>query len=758
MNKQQKKGVTYRLLLIGAILIINVINGCSKDRGREQATEMNRTNMMIKEKSPYLLQHAHDPVNWYPWGEEAFDKAKKEDKPVFLSIGYSTCHWCHVMKHESFSDPVTAKIMNKNFVSIKVDREERPDVDSIYMTAVLLLTGRGGWPLSVFLTPDGKPFYGGTYFPPEDRWGMPGFKTVLNSIADAWKMDKIKVLASGDSLANLIRRQVEGAGTGGPELTPATLDTAFNQLSSQFDSRHGGFGTAPKFPMGHTLSFLLRYWKRAGSKKSLEMVEKTLDAMASGGMYDQLGGGFHRYSTDRSWIVPHFEKMLYDQAMLSRAYLDAYQGTRKEEYARVAKEILDYVLRDMTAPEGGFYSAEDADSLTPDAPASGIKREGAYYIWSKDRILDLLGKENGELFCYAYGVKDKGNAPDDPHGEFEGKNILHRAHGAEGAEARFEKSPEEVRKILDDSRAKLFAARSKRPRPHLDDKILTDWNGLMIGILARASRVLSNKRYLEAAEKAADFILTKLRREDGRLLHRYRKGDAAIPAYLDDYAFLINGLIELYQASFEPRYLEEAENLSDSMVSLFGEGEEGGLFSTGNDTVAILARERDSHDGAIPSGNSIAALDLLRVGRITAQPSLEARGRAIMDAFSGKINQTPTAHTQMLTALDFAIGPTKEIVIAGEGDDPDVLKMAQFIDSIFMPNKVVVLHGSGKGAKAIEALVPYLKEMTPIKGKATAYVCESYSCKLPTTSLEGLDELLSGNPGRGGIEGNARKQ
>ncbi|MBI4436054.1 MAG: thioredoxin domain-containing protein [Candidatus Omnitrophica bacterium] len=700
-----------------------------------------KPNRLINEKSPYLLQHAYNPVNWYPWGSEAFEKAKKEDKPIFLSIGYSTCHWCHVMERESFSDPKVAAIMNEHFVSIKVDREERPDVDTIYMAAVMTMTGSGGWPLTAFVTPDLKPFYGGTYFPPEDKWGRPGLKTLLRGIADAWKNRRGEVLRSSESLTQLIQAQSHTEAGKGVSLSEETLKKGFQQYASQFDSDDGGFGSAPKFPRSHSLSFLLRYWKKSQDPKALEMVEKTLQEMAKGGMYDHIGGGFHRYSTDPQWRVPHFEKMLYDQTILAKTYLEAYQVTKKDEYARIAREIFDYVLRDMTGPEGGFYSAEDADSA-PDPKHPDEKSEGAFYLWTKSEVSKILGKEEAETFSYRYGVQPNGNTPFDPHGEFTGKNILYEAHSLEETAEKFGKSVEEAGLTLLDAKMKLFATRSKRLRPHLDDKILADWNGLMISSLAFGSRVLNEPKYRQAAEKAADFILSTLVTKEGRLLHRYRKGEAALAGTIEDYAFFIHGLFDLYEATFDSRYLEWAKRLAATMVQLFWDEKNGGFFFTADDAEKLLFRPRELYDGAIPSGNSVAALDLIRVGRLTMEKEFEGKAEVLMKTFSGEISNTPMAYPQLLIALDFALGPSKEIVIAGTPDDPATGAMVREVFGRFLPNKVVALRLPGEEGERLSTLVPFAKLQVPLGGKATAYVCENYVCNLPTTDLEKMITLL----------------
>jgi hypothetical protein len=706
----------------------------------EMATNKTLTNRLGQEKSPYLLQHAHNPVDWYPWGEEAFAKAKKEDKPIFLSIGYSTCHWCHVMEEESFENPEIAKVMNEGFVSIKVDREERPDLDQIYMQAVMAMTGSGGWPMSVFLTPDLKPFYGGTYFPPEDRWGRPGFVTVLNTLSDKWKRDRESVLNSSEELTRILRAEAKQKSALSHALDEDTLKKAYAQLESQFDSRHGGFGPAPKFPRSHSLSFLLRYWKRFKVSEAIEMAEKTLQKMAGGGMYDHLGGGFHRYSTDPYWHIPHFEKMLYDQALLSKTYLEAYQAAGKKDYATVAHEIFEYVLRDMTSPQGAFYSAEDADSA-PDPAHPEKKSEGAFYIWTQDEIEGYLGKESAGVFNYYYGVEPQGNAREDPQGEFRGKNILYVGHTVEETAQVFGKTPDEIRKILQEAKAELMGVRSKRLRPHLDDKVLTDWNGLMISSLAFGSRVLEEPRYREAAKKAADFILQKMKTQEGRLMHRWRDGQTAIPAFIEDYAFFIHGLVDLYEATFDPRYLEEARFLSKEMVRLFWDEAGGGFFFTGTDSEKLIARTKELYDGAIPSGNSVAALSLLRVGRLTMNRELENFARSTLDAFSAELSQFPSGYPQMLMALDFALGPSYEIVIAGVPEERGTQEIIHEIYAHFLPNKVVTSHPPKKEmAEKIETLVPFVAKQVSLNGKPTVYICKNYVCDLPVTEISKLNQ------------------
>ncbi|MBI3317784.1 MAG: thioredoxin domain-containing protein [Candidatus Omnitrophica bacterium] len=685
-------------------------------------------NRLIHEKSPYLLQHAHNPVDWYPWGKEAFEKARKEDKPIFLSIGYSTCHWCHVMERESFSDPSVARVLNEHFVAIKVDREERPDVDQLYMQAVVALSGQGGWPANLFLTPTRKPFYAGTYFPPEDRWGRPGLKSVLLGIAQAWKSRRQELLQTADHLTRDLEAAA-AASRGSVSLTPQILREAASHFSSVFDERYGGFGSAPKFPMGHSLSFLLRAWKRFGDPSLLSMAEKTLQGMHAGGMFDHLGGGFHRYSTDPRWHIPHFEKMLYDQALLARAALEIYQATGDEGSAGTAREIFEYLLQDLQSSEGGFYSAEDADSL--EAASSPHKKEGAFYVWTRQEIDEVLGKE-AELFEFLYGVEPGGNAREDPQGEFKGKNILFQARSLEEAAKRFKLIDSEVARRVREAKGKLLEARDKRPRPHLDDKVLVDWNGLAISSLAFGSRVLEEPRYEKAARGAAEFVLQRLVRKDGRLLHLYRGGAGEVPGTLEDYAFFVQGLLDLYEAGFEARFLAQAKRLSGEMIRLFWDEKKGGFFLTGQDAEGLLVRQKELDDGAIPSGNSIAALVLLRLGRLTADSQLEKRAGLLFESFSGQVAENPSATPQFLIALDFALGPSKEIVIAGPADSPETQAMIRAVYQPFIPNKVVAFHAD----------VPYLQGQSPPGGRPTVYVCQNYACSLPATSIEELQAQL----------------
>ena len=694
-------------------------------------------NHLRGEKSPYLLQHVANPVDWYPWGEQAFAKAKREDKPLFLSIGYSTCHWCHVMEHESFENAAVARLMNEHFVSIKVDREERPDIDHIYISAVQAMTGSGGWPLSVFLTGDLKPFYGGTYFPPEPRWGQPGFKNVLEGVAEAWKTRRNEITGSADHFTNALRGYLAPP-SGDPSLPDEKVfQKAFEQLQSTFDSRYGGFGQAPKFPRSHELSFLLRYGRRTATPEAWAMVETTLAQMARGGLCDQLGGGFHRYSTDERWFLPHFEKMLYDQAILAITYLEAYQATGRTFYAEVADRTFGYVLRDMRDAHGGFYSAEDADSLPPDAWAErpglidgpGKKWEGAFYLWPYQELMRVAGERDGSVFCFRYGVEEKGNVADDPHGEFQGKNILYEAHTLEETADRFKLSADETRAVLERVCARLFEFRTGRPRPHRDDKILTDWNGLMIGSLAQGARVLEKPAYAAAASDAAHFVLAHMQTSDGELLHRYRDGEAAIAGMLQDYAFFIDGLLDLYEATFEWRWLVEGQRLTRQMLRIFWDEKEGGFFNTAAGAPHVLVRAKELYDGAVPSGNSVAARLLLRLGRLSDDREFEDKAEAMLNGFYAQVEASPTAHTQWLSALDFKAGPSYEIVLVGDREAADLKTLLRTLDRSFVPNKVVLL----KTKMRLPADAPsFLLDKVKINQRATVYVCQNRACRLPT--------------------------
>jgi len=675
-----------------------------------------------------------------PWtgtlgGPEAFEKARKEDKPIFLSIGYSTCHWCHVMEVESFEDPEVARLMNETFVSIKVDREERPDIDKIYMAVCQMMTGRGGWPLTIIMTPDKKPFFAATYIPKRSRWGRMGMLDLIPRIKELWTTRRQEILRSADQVAAALQQFSQNQP--GHDLGASTLARAQQQLRQRFDETYGGFGDAPKFPTPHNLLFLLRHWKRTGDTRSLAMVERTLQAMRLGGIYDHVGFGFHRYSTDRAWLVPHFEKMLYDQALLAMAYTEAYQATHKKEYEQTAREIFTYVLRDMTDPAGGFYSAEDADSEG---------EEGKFYLWTFDEIRDVLGKEDAELFTNVFHITRAGNFTDPVSGTRPGTNILHLDKPLEAIAAELGMSEDDLRKRLETARVRLFAVRKKRIHPGKDDKILTDWNGLMIAALAKAARAFDEPRYTKAARRAADFILQSLRRPDGRLLHRYRDSQADIPAHLDDYAFFIWGLLELYEADFDVKHLKTALRLNEDAIKHFWDEADGGFYFTADDAEELLVRQKEIYDGAVPSGNSAAMLNLLRLSRMTMNTDLEEKAASIARAFSGTVKRFPAGHTQLLLGVDFGLGPSYEIVIAGQAASEDTIAMLRALRSQFLPNKVVLLRPAEQDAPQIAHLAEFTKDQRALDGKATAYVCRNYNCELPTTDASQMLQLLRQAP------------
>ena len=673
-------------------------------------------NRLIHETSPYLLQHAHNPVDWYPWGQEALDRARSEEMPILLSVGYSACHWCHVMERESFEDPHIAKLMNDNFVCIKVDREERPDIDSIYMMAVQAMTGHGGWPMTVFLTPEGKPFYGGTYFPPEDRRGMPGFPKVVEAIARAYRENRGDVVRT---TAQLIQRmeQVALPVRSLEPLTTEVLGQAYRAVAAQFDDRHGGVGLQPKFPQPMTYEFLLRYYQRVQDPDALEMVELTLDRMANGGIYDQIGGGFHRYSTDTYWLVPHFEKMLYDNALLVKLYLRAYQVTGKHLYRRVVEETLDYVRREMTDPAGGFYSAQDADS-------EGV--EGKFFVWRPEEIVDVLGEEDGRLINRYYGVTLEGN--------FEGRSILHVRDGGD----------EELRELVGRSKPRLLEARSGRVAPGLDDKILTSWNGMMLRGFAEAAAVLGRADYAQVANKNAKFILTHLRR-DGRLLRTYRDGEAKLRAYLEDYAFLIDGLIALHEVTLDEGWLLEAVSLGEEMIDLFWDDSSGQLYDTGRDHEDLIVRPRDVSDNAAPSGSSMATDVLLRLAILTGEDEYRRRAATALRSVRELVARFPTGAGHWLCALDFYLSTVKEIVVMGDPADRATGALLAEVHRSYLPNRLLVGSGaeamgtSGESASAI----PLLEEKNRIGGLPTAYVCRNYVCNLPVTEPAALAAQLA---------------
>ncbi len=725
-----------------------------------------RPNRLIREKSPYLVGHAYNPVEWYPWGEEAFERARRESKPIFLSVGYSTCHWCHVMEKESFENEEIAAILNRHFVSIKVDREERPDVDRVYMTFVQASTGSGGWPMSVFLTPDLKPFWGGTYWPPEDRYGRPGFGRILESVANTWQNERERVTGHAAEVAEYLRQASRANVSPSGSLNASILDAAYREIKSGYDPAYGGFGDAPKFPRPAIFNFLLRIYARKGEHEALEMTLHTLNRMAAGGIHDHLGGGFHRYSVDAAWHVPHFEKMLYDQAQLAVSYTEAFQITREPSYASVVRNILDYVMRDLASPEGGFYAAEDADSLieenesplgagkseTEATDAAGPHREhgeGAFYVWTAEEIERILGAEAAEIFNFCYGVEPNGNVEDDPQGEFRGKNILFVAHTLAESAQHFERPVEEIEATLRKARAKLFEARSRRPRPSLDDKILTAWNGLMLSALARAAAVLGEEKYLTAAEQAAAFIRSKLYdAATGTLRRRYRQGEAAIDGFLEDYAFLIQGLLDLYEASFRPAYLAWAMRLQEKQNELFWDHAAGGYFSTAASSADLPVRMRDRYDGAEPSGNSVAATNLLRLARLTGRGEWRADAEKTLQAFAQQLEKAPETLPQMLVALDFLLSPPREIIIAGDRQDADTQALLRVAHAHFIPNKVLVAVDGPEEGREWARWLPFIENVKPLDGKATAYVCENFVCNLPTSDPRELARLLEKGSGK----------
>ena len=701
------------------------------------------TNRLAQEKSPYLLQHAHNPVDWYPWGEEAFQAARVHNKPIFLSIGYATCHWCHVMERESFENEEIAALMNRHYVAIKVDREERPDVDRIYMTFVQATTGSGGWPMSVWLTPELQPFFGGTYFPPENRWGHPGFGSILTQIAQAWASDRQKIEESARHVVEQLKKQVEVApGRAGAPYDAATLESAFSIFRRTFDSSLGGFGPAPKFPRVSVHHFLLRYYARTKNPEALDMVLLTLREMAKGGMNDQLGGGFHRYSVDDRWFVPHFEKMLYDQAQIAISCLEGLQVTGDRQYADTARRIFDYVLRDMTDAGGGFYSAEDADSAI--APAHpDLKGEGAFYIWSLEEIRSLVSQPAADWFCYRYGVAAGSNVESDPHGEFTGKNILYQAHTVEETARHFSQPPGAVQNGIDRACGLLMAARAKRVRPLLDDKILTAWNGLMISAFAKGGAVLDDPRYAEAARRASEFVIGHLYdAPSGRLLRRYREGDAAIPAFLDDYAMFVQGLLDLYEAQFDRRHLELAARLTEKQIELFEDTESGAFFSTAAGDHRLVLRVKEDYDGAEPSGNSVALMNLVRLARMTNRAAFAASAERTLAAFASRLALAPVAIPQMLTACEFLLGEPREIILVGRRDSVEMRALLRELHTRFVPSRVLLMIDSTETRQALAAAIPSVASMNPVEGRASAYVCRNYTCQLPVSEPAKFAELI----------------
>jgi uncharacterized protein YyaL (SSP411 family) len=713
-------------------------------------------NRLARERSPYLLQHAANPVDWYPWGDEAFERARREDKPLFVSIGYSTCHWCHVMEHESFENPGIADLLNRDFVSIKIDREERPDVDRVYMSFVQATTGSGGWPMTVFVTPELKPFYGGTYFPPASRWGRPGFADLLTEIARVWKDDRPRVESAANELLDRLRLAT-GTGRVAAESGVASvdaLDIAVEQFQMGFDRRYGGFGDAPKFPRPSELLFLLReHARRSAAGQSAQapllMATETLRAIALGGMRDHVGGGFHRYSVDRQWRVPHFEKMLYDQAQLVLAYLEAAQATGEDFYASVAEDTLAYVLRDMTGPGGGFYSAEDADSIPIEQAADPHphKSEGAFYIWSDAEIGELLGPD-AEIARRRYGIEPDGNAPQDPQGEFTGRNLLYTSQSIEDVAARSGSPASDVVDALGRIRARLLSARAARPRPHLDDKILTAWNGLMIAAFARAARVLpggpSSPAYLRAAQRAASFVRSTLWDEAGRrLLRRYRDGEAAIEAFAEDYAYLIWGLLELFQADGDAGWLEWARALQAIQDERFWDEAEGGWFSTTGSDPTVLLRLKEDYDGAEPAASSVATLNALTLTHLTGDEPARIRAERTLARHGPGAGHAARAVPMMLCALSGWHAGYSQVVVAGDPAAAETHDLNRELSRHYLPFGVVLQVAPGAPQARLAQALPFTAGMTPRDGRAAAYVCRDFTCRAPVTTAPDLSRELS---------------
>ncbi|MCL4507535.1 MAG: thioredoxin domain-containing protein [Chloroflexi bacterium] len=676
-------------------------------------------NRLAGETSPYLQQHADNPVDWYPWGDEALHKARAEDKSIFLSIGYAACHWCHVMAHESFEDAETAALMNRHFICIKVDREERPDLDAIYMQATVAITGQGGWPMSVFLTPEGVPFYAGTYFPNTPRHGLPSFKQVLISLSEAWVNRRADVERTTVSLRDYYRQESHLLSVTGSTLNPDVPAAAVKAISAGFDRVNGGWGNAPKFPQPMTLEFLLSYHASTGDAEALQMVESTLSHMAAGGVYDHLGGGFHRYSTDSHWLAPHFEKMLYDNSQLARVYLHAWQVTGNDSYRRVATETLDYVAREMTHPDGGFYSTQDADS-------EGV--EGKFFVWTPDEIRDVIG-DSAELFCAYYDVTRRGN--------FEGRNILHSPIALDEFAVQRRIKTEEVEAVLADARGRLFAARSQRIRPGRDEKVLTAWNGLMLAAFAEAARALHRNDYLSLARRNADFVLQQLRTSDGRLLRSWKAGSGArLNGYLEDYSNVVEGLLALYQTTFELRWFTTAREIADSMIAHFAAGD-GTFYDTSDDHEALITRPHDLQDNAVPAGNSMAATALLKLAALTGESHYSDTAEQALSGLQDSLSKYPTAFGQWLVAFELALRGITEVAIVGDPALPTTQAMIQTAQGSYTPNRVAALLRPGE-----QPGVPLLDGRASIDGKPTAYVCRNFTCQMPVTDLQALKAQL----------------
>ncbi len=683
-----------------------------------------KPNRLVNAKSPYLLQHAYNPVDWYEWGDEAFARAKKENKPIFLSIGYSTCHWCHNMARDSFEAEDVAALLNEYYISIKVDREERPDIDHAYMKVCQALTGQGGWPLTIIMTPQKIPFFAGTYFPREKKYNLPGFKDILKGIARIWGEKREMLEEKGQGLVSALVQMEQDEKADSDGIKGELLEKATYDLQQQYDRQHGGFGKAPKFPIPHSLTFLLRTWERSGDAETLKIIVNTLKQMRRGGIFDQLGYGFHRYSVDEKWLVPHFEKMLYDQALLAIAYVEAYQATGEKLFSDSAHAVFTYVLGEMQDRSGAFYSAENAES-------EGV--EGKYYTWQRDEIMDILGDQEGNLVCEYFGVTEEGNMGT-------GQNVLHLPFDESAFLNKHGLTERQWHFTLEQSRKALLEARQKRIRPSRDQKILTSWNGLMISALAKGSGALRGDVYLQEARRAADFILAEMV-INGILYHRYMDKDVAFPGFLEDYAFFCAGLLDLFEATQDPYYLENAIQLNKKMLELFWDQEQGGLFFAQSVNAELPLTGKEAYDGATPSGNSVAALNLLRLAAYMADDKLEQKAKSLFGSFARLINSSPTGFTAMLTAFDFSLGPVRQIIIAAVTGDELAEKMLGKVKELFLPRRVL-LCSDGDGR--LNKLFPYLDDKAAVQGKSTAYVCYDYSCQAPVTSVEGLLKQLTG--------------
>jgi uncharacterized protein YyaL (SSP411 family) len=699
--------------------------------GEEEVMAVN--TRLSQAKSPYLIEHADNTVAWYPWGEEALAKARDEDIPIFLSIGYSACHWCHVMEEESFMDPEVGELLNGSFVSILVDREERPDIDKLYGVAAELISGRRGWPQTIFLTPVLKPIYATSYLPKVSRFGQPGLVDTVRLIDNMWKTRRDYLLSTADKVESALK--TIAADRGGEQLHGDLVSQTYEQLKESFDGKNSGFGDAPKFPVPHKLMFLLQYHKRTGDSSALQMVENALVAMRRGGIYDQLGFGFHRYSTDALWRLPHFEKMLYDQALLAIAYIEAYQVTEREEFAKTAREILTYVLRDMTAKTGGFFSSEDADSEG---------EEGRFYLWEWNELKEVLRDEELGVLALVYELEESGNFVDPVAGKKTGMNVLHRGRTMDEIAEELGVEAVQLEEGLGEIRKKLFDVRENREHPSRDDKILADWNGLMIAAFAKAARAFDDELYRKTAESAASFILSEMVDDRGNLLHRYRDGDAAIRGFADDYAYMVWGLLELYETTFQVQYIKDALALQKRMIDLFWDDVGGGFYFSAQDGEQLMVRQKEHHDGALPSGNSVAMYNLLKIGRLTAEPQYEEYAVRVGMPVSDAVKQHQVSYVHLMSALDFANGPSFELVIAGDTTASDTRSMIRAVHQRYLPHKVLLLRPTEEQEPEVVKLASFTRYHESLNGRAAAYVCENFSCKTPTSDIELMLDWLNG--------------